>query len=407
MALADNVAFNLDASTTHNADDLTSNIAKENAFVMTNADDDNETSIPSDLSPYTVESNPFNLGTFNLERTAARFDYGQYKTDNKYTVITNTQNEAVVDIQLTDIALVNLSKSYYHFRRVSLEGTSTNWIVGGDETANNYVVDTDWQLKVDAVNNVNSLPANFIYPLKANDESGLTWTALSSISTEDNYDSGDLTYKVWRYATENTIPADPTKNQINAASTGVVFRAKLLPGTAASEGLAGVINAAKEPIYLFQNTLYGTWEMVEAAVKANDKLVALYNAVNTVKTADGKLDAAKLAAAGFTQYSPRDINADGTADGYYTTYYYWNRHNDNNDNTVMGPMEFAVVRNNVYKLAVTKISRLGHPYNPDPENPDPDPDPIDPTDPDEEIEYYFQVSVKVLPWIVRINNIEF
>ena len=37
----------------------------------------------------------------------------------------------------------------------------------------------------------------------------------------------------------------------------------------------------------------------------------------------------------------------------------------------MAPMEFAVVRNNVYKLAVTNISRLGHPRisDNDPDNP--------------------------------------
>ena len=77
----------------------------------------------------------------------------------------------------------------------------------------------------------------------------------------------------------------------------------------------------------------------------------------------------------------------------------------------MGIMEFAVVRNNVYKLAVNSINRFGHPTPPDPSNPDPDPepdpDPVDPDDPDESVNYYFNVTVKVLPWTVRINNIEF
>ena len=36
-----------------------------------------------------------------------------------------------------------------------------------------------------------------------------------------------------------------------------------------------------------------------------------------------------------------------------------------------------------------------------------DPDPIDPDDPDESGEYYFKVSVKVLPWVVRVNHIGF
>ena len=73
----------------------------------------------------------------------------------------------------------------------------------------------------------------------------------------------------------------------------------------------------------------------------------------------------------------------------------------------MGIMEFATVRNNVHKLSVTNINLFGHPYQDDPENPDPDPDPETPDQPDESVNYYFTVSVKVLPWTVRINNIEF
>ena len=68
----------------------------------------------------------------------------------------------------------------------------------------------------------------------------------------------------------------------------------------------------------------------------------------------------------------------------------------------MDPMEFAVVRNNVYKLAVTRIEQLGHPRVT--EN---DPDPVDPDNPDEVGDVYITLSVEVLPWTVRVNNIEF
>ena len=97
--------------------------------------------------------------------------------------------------------------------------------------------------------------------------------------------------------------------------------------------------------------------------------------------------------------SSRDEN-DGA--GYYCYYFYWNRHNDNGNNGVMGPMEFAVVRNNVYKLSVVDINRLGHPRLS--EN---DPDPVDPGTPDEKGDIYLKLSVEVLPWVVRINDIEF
>ncbi len=88
--------------------------------------------------------------------------------------------------------------------------------------------------------------------------------------------------------------------------------------------------------------------------------------------------------------------------GYYCYYYYWNRHNDNHNNNVMAPMEFAVVRNNVYKLSVDKISRLGHPRIPDN-----DPDNPKPSDPDESDYVYLDVKVAILDWAVRLNSITF
>ena len=88
--------------------------------------------------------------------------------------------------------------------------------------------------------------------------------------------------------------------------------------------------------------------------------------------------------------------------GYYCYYYYWNRHNDNGLNGSMGPMEFDVVRNNVYKLSIDKIARLGHPRIPenDPNNPTPE-------TPDESDEIYLDVRMEIVPWVVRLNSITF
>lgn len=68
----------------------------------------------------------------------------------------------------------------------------------------------------------------------------------------------------------------------------------------------------------------------------------------------------------------------------------------------MGPMEFAVVRNNVYKLSVNSIKKLGHPRISDN-----DPDKPTPETPDESNDIYFSVTCKVKDWGVRINGIEF
>ena len=64
-------------------------------------------------------------------------------------------------------------------------------------------------------------------------------------------------------------------------------------------------------------------------------------------------------------------------------------------------MEFQVVRNNVYKLRVTNVLNFGKPDKPG----DPDPDPDGKNDEDPEV--LFRVSVQVLPWVVRVNDIEF
>lgn len=104
--------------------------------------------------------------------------------------------------------------------------------------------------------------------------------------------------------------------------------------------------------------------------------------------------------AGITIYQSSDDPDFGP--GYYCYYYYWNRHNDNKLPGTMGPMEFSVVRNNVYKLSVDNIARIGHPRIPenDPKNPDPD-------TPDETDEIYLDVTIDIVPWVVRVNSIQF
>ena len=353
----------------------------DNKFWMTNAYGANSVELPDDLAPYTQPNTPLKLGTHTVERSMARFDYKQAAAFDMGAGLTLT---------LTEAALINQSKAHYMFRRVTADANTTSAItVGGAEIPTNWVVDTDWSNKV---------AANFDAQLEA--PSTWTWTSLASLTTNDNYE-GD--YKIWCYAKENTIPGiDAQKHNV---STGVVFKAELAAGEGASTEVKAAM-AAKKRIYVFNNVLYGAWSDVKAAAEAGTDatLQAAYNQAATGVVADAEPTGAAAAAAGFTGYSAKDGK-------YYNYYYYWNRHNDNLDNKLMGIMEFAVVRNNVYKLAVDKINRFGHPTPPDPSNPDPDPepdpDPVDPDDPDESVNYYFNVTVKVLPWTVRINNIEF
>ena len=81
-------------------------------------------------------------------------------------------------------------------------------------------------------------------------------------------------------------------------------------------------------------------------------------------------------------------------DGGTCYYPYWIRHANNNDNSDLGPMEFCIVRNNVYQLAVTGVKALGDPLPfVDPENTK-----------GESKEAFLTVEIYVKNWVVRSND---
>lgn len=88
---------------------------------------------------------------------------------------------------------------------------------------------------------------------------------------------------------------------------------------------------------------------------------------------------------------------------YYTTQI---KHLDNNMANAMGNMEFAVVRNNIYSLAVSTLKNIGTAYI-DGNDPTQKDQPNKPDIDDETGEGNIQLNVKIIPWVVRYNNIEF
>lgn len=391
------------------------------------------------------------------------------ESPNTYHVVSTIINKGehptdIVDIQLNRMALVNMSNKFYYFRRVTAAGATPGGVClpelpWGDDQIGNYVEDVDFDTKAPGA-------AAYNYPLfkKGSETSGGVidetargqwYTSLISdvLKTDAENDNLNQEYKIWRYITENTV--NNTQRMNAGLSTGVVFKGKMIPTQAALNStdehiakLAKVLaydmtdpslglnhNTNTDPIlYTFGGNLYQHWpNMAQAAIDAatpegSDEPVktnSFYEAIfgtgdpegeNQDETSPnflwhkwddgGKTDvdllAFKAAATqnGITLYQSSEDEKDGW--GYYCYYFYWNRHNDNDKPGIMGEMEFAVVRNNVYKLAVTGISRLGHPrlsIN--------DPDPVDPEEPDETGNVYISVAVEVLPWVVRVNDIEF
>lgn len=268
-------------------------------------------------------------------------------------------------------------------------------------------------------------------------------------------------YYIWRYAMENSAAhndreQDETKdqetkiaNQVNGNSTGIIFRAKLSTGAndnTATVGLDPVIpTTGNEPIYAYNNVILGTADrLFTYATSPKGKADAgiyegvhnIYKGITDKKVEENKgtdagtwkdnegwkvdeagklqkptgdqaneklhsIDAA-LVAAGFTIYKPEMVGDDVQTPVYYCYYLYWNRHNDNGENTIMGPMEFATVRNNIYKISVNNVIRLGHPGTPDG-----DPDKPKPEDPDEEDEFWAEFICEILDWEVRITGLDF
>lgn len=435
-------------------------------------------------------ANPYG-GAVKVERLASRFDFmdgSPLSATKPYTYdVVKDKDNVLIQVQIGKMQLVNISKSLYSLRRISANGQNANAEICGAETPTNYVVGPNAAI----FNNpdfASFTPATYFYNpfFDANGRmdynnfmSGATNVAeYFGNATDDNYEKG--TYKIWRYASENVIPATP-RNQQNGISTGVVFKAKMIPTEALKTVNPKLYNALKglkddgnaltgtpdeNPIlYSLNGNLYLTWnEVQKSAIEASvemennmpaplkDKdgnnvmegdaiVVKNVNRTNSLylatygqgaignfiwgetkyidkgdqdknsanysweawkanKTTIGAMRAA-VTGAGFTIYqTSTDDNLGGI--GYYCYYFYWNRHNDNGKPGIMGDMEFAVVRNNVYKLAVTNIKQLGHPRIP--EN---DPDKPKPDTPDESSDIYITVTCQVLPWVVRVNNIEF
>lgn len=446
-------------------------------------------------------ANP-NGGAVKVERLASRFDFmdgsplAATNPDKAYTynVVMQDGKTPLIQVQIGKMQLVNISKSLYSLRRVSNDGMPTGAVICGAETPKNYVVGPNAEVFANATASADGSGFNgFKFSTYFNnpffndngkmDNNGFLAGATLTESfngEDDNYDKGS--YKIWRYAVENVIPATASRQQ-NGLSTGVVFKAKMIPTEALKAVNPKLYNALKglkedgnaltgtpdeNPIlYSLNGNLYLTWREVqksaiEASVEMENNMPAplkdkdgnvvmegdaivvknvnrtnsLYLATfgqgaignftwgkaetkyidkgtqddksanysweawNANKTTIAAMRAA-VTGAGFTIYQTSD-DKDLGGIGYYCYYYYWNRHNDNGKPGIMGDMEFAVVRNNVYKLAVTNIKQLGHPRNPDN-----DPDKPKPDTPDESSDIYITVTCQVLPWVVRVNNIEF
>lgn len=387
----------------------------DNRFLMANAYEPTAVTLPSYeelITMHNTEAKAFNLGTVKVERAAVRFDF-KSNNDNIYPIKDITTDEYVGRVQMIGLSLMNEASEFYALRRVSADGKNQNITLGGLEiggTNSNYVVSPNADLKL-ATGAPSDLLAKYFLQEQSMNLSARNYTLISSLSRDDdddnwNPESGFPTskdgFKFWRYATENTIPGDAS-NQLKGYTTSVAFKAELLPLTTPTTDAAIALASAitnKKVIYVFDKVIYGDRTNLEKMCKGKDgkwldtKLSRAYQTAFAGHLDDASYDLPSTSN-GIGMYRP-------DADGHYYMYYIYRvRHNDNLNNQVMWPMEFSVVRNNVYKMFVSDVYDFGHPDTPD------DPDPEKPDEPDESPEVRFKVNVEVLPWVVRMNNVVF
>lgn len=401
--------------------DKDNTIWNEKNFLMTNCDIPEAVTLPSKNSLVQNNNTPekaFNLGTVHVKRVAARFDFalGGKNADNKYEIKNTTGEGLMGTVELTNMAMFNIANNFYYLPR-----TNSQWDWNGTTTLcgdleSGYVMSYNQNnFKTGTLSSSNykqyyfaNLIGNEFKPGNTDDRTAgstaLNWTSIRpddwNKKTQDSNEGWTWDpkndYRIWRYATENTIPAADAQNSTAAQkigiTTGVVFKGTFTPAN------ADVWNG--NVIYLYKGIVYGDFKALKAYVtKYPESVVATaFNKIDALKNATNP-DLKTNLLANLTSDQRGDFKAyvpDEGKNTYTMYYFYYNRHNSNGNNSQMGENEFGVVRNNVYKLQVTACGSLGEPEAP--ENPD---------HPDEEEKAYFTVSCHVMPWTVRINNIEF
>lgn len=358
-------------------------------FVMTSAAD----------ATLTLESNSEDdpaTAEVNVERMAARLDY---KTTGTYTCDDPAyeSNNQKATVEITGAALVNnLTAGSYLLKRVADDVNGTNLSYLGDETADENDVATNYVLD----------------PWTTNKSKDLYGEWFGNISQDPNYwaayvQPGTSVSDGWQrigYTLENTTAADAAGSDY---STGVVFKAKFNP-----QGVANYTDG--ETFFALGTHLFASMEDMMTYVYGADfsqfdaKIDACTDWASVKTFAASLLDndpsgyktflqgqddtqdlaqvkeslkwsAYMLSNCGYSAslnngiYSVTlDQNEDistrealqpyGTRTYEDATCYYtwWVRHSNDNNDDAKGIMEYAIVRNNIYKLTVNSIYSLGN-----------------------------------------------
>lgn len=317
-----------------------------------------------------------------------------YDEQTKATTVT----ESTWYMKLEKYALVNLSKQNYAVRHTTADNFTTVLAANGAIAtgANAYLVDPQSIIKngltINDTFNGGTYFFNSLYNLTNatfNNDATALGTFFSTMPDGTNNESGTVNSAHGTinyigtpvsYAFENAVTA---AKQVIGLSTSIVFQARIYEDKECTKSLTA-------DLYKYAGNYYTDLMSLSTAYK-DDPVYGL----NEDKTTDPVTYTSKLADKTNAELELLGISHYvGGVCYYYTSQI---KHFDNGDNTSMGNMEFAIMRNNIYSIAVESISEIGasslKPYKPG--------------DKDEEPKTYIKVKATILPWIVRFNNIKF
>lgn len=368
-------------------------------FVMTSAAD---AMLTLNSNP---ESNPA-TAEVDVERMAARLDY---KAEASYPCTDPAYPNATVEI--TGAALVNnLTAGSYLLKRVADDVNGVPTYLGNETpdagVQTNYVLDPWTAVKTSANNSftiggeANKTAKDLYGEWFGNiSQDPNHWAAYVQLGTEVTV--GTETWQRIGYTLENTTAAEEAGKRY---STGVVFKAKFHPQGVANYQDGETFFAYGTKIYASMEDMMAGFYGSEFADLDNITSCATWGDVKQFITstlltndpsgynkyleglAEGKDDTEAVAGASLTWsnymlnecgYS-KDENGKvvldqndkvtrialkpyGTRTYEDATCYYtwWVRHSNDNDDTKKGIMEYAIVRNNIYKLTVKSVYSLG------------------------------------------------
>lgn len=334
---------------------------------------------------------PYQL-SFELERSYARITY-MNETTSFDLYQTNASETKIGKVELIGYQVVNRAKNFFTYRHVgdiSTAATPYKISYQTDATKKFGPIDANSPYVIDP--NTKNKQKNTLFT----DFNGLFSDAQAVISYDNISSTANLQKntqfsvlqpatgskpKTIEYVAENTMEKDA---QIKGQTTGVIFLARFsFTDEQKDQSSENKTLVDKNNSWVPGNNLY----YYEGK---------FYASLADLQTVNSHIDA--------TNYKSYGVKFFKNGIGYYE---YFIRHYDNGNNSEMGVMEFAIVRNNSYELMVNKISMAPYTGLPGgPEDPDnPDPDTPDPDDPDESLTIYMQMTVKVRPWIVRTISV--